>query len=64
MHVSFGRFAAPLLALAALSGAASAAASVRAALESVGVEKNCSAILSAELQGPVFVAGLGRCVGA
>ena len=73
MHVSFGRFAAPLLALAALSGAASAeppsVASVRAALESVGVEKTRSAILygqpmlSAELQGLGFVAGLRRCVG-
>ena len=49
MHVSFCRLAAPLLALAALSGAAAAepasVASVRAALESVGVEKTRSAIL-------------------
>lgn len=73
MHVSSGRFAAPLLALAALSGAASAdpasVVSVRAALESLGVEKTRSAILysqpmlSAELQGLGFVAGLRRCVG-
>ena len=73
MHVSFCRLAAPLLALVALSGAAAAepasVASVRAALESVGVEKTRSAILygqpmlSAELQGLGFVAGLRRCAG-
>jgi hypothetical protein len=71
MHVSLGRFAASLLALAALSGAASALpaslASVRAALGSVGAEKPRSAILygQAHAAGAVaglgFVAGLRRC---